>query len=122
MKLKSLLFVCCLSLFSSAFADNRHVHPQAKTNDIKAGVKNAMYPGYCEIEIINDNYDFVNVYGQFDDGSYMAPFSVFRYEAPHYISLYYYGYCHQAMNLTIDTSYGARIYSGYTPVGSTVRM
>ncbi|VEG92425.1 hypothetical protein [Legionella spiritensis] len=122
MKLKSLLFVCCLGLLSAAFADNRHIHPQAKEKDVKSSVKNAMYPNYCEIEIINDSYDGVNVYGRFDDGSYLDAFSIRRYEAPHYISLYYYGYCHSWMNIYIDTFSGYHVYSGYTPVNSTIRI
>lgn len=124
MKLKSLLFVCCLGLLSSAFAQNRHVHPQAKPADVKAvaGAKNAMLPGYCEIEIINDSYDNLSVFGQFDDGSYLNSFNIYRFDAPHYVSLYYYGYCHAWMNLYIKTFSGYSVYAGYTPVNSTIRV
>ncbi|KTD18846.1 Uncharacterised protein [Legionella lansingensis] len=127
MKLKSLLFVCCLGLLTSAFADNRHLHPQANsptanTAGAKSVAKGAKLPGYCEIEIINSSYDHVRVYGVFDDGKSLTPFNVYSYEGPHYIDLFYYGYCHAGMNLWIDTFSGYRIYGGYTYVNSTVRV
>lgn len=124
MKLKSLLFVCCLGLLSSAFAQNRHVHPQAKPADVNAvaGTKNAMMPGYCEIEIDNYRNENLVVTGQFDDGSYLPPFTIYRYDAPHYISLYYYGYCHNGMYLSVQDYAGYYLYSGYTPVESKVTL
>lgn len=125
MKLKSLLFVCCFGLLSTAFADNRHVHPQANANAVvesKVAPKPATAAGYCEIEIINRSYDDVRVYGIFDDGSAMAPFDIYRYETPHYIDLFYYGYCHAGMNLYIDTFSGYRVFAGYTPVYNTVNI
>ncbi|CEK11347.1 hypothetical protein [Legionella hackeliae] len=127
MKLKSLLFVCCLGLLTSAFAENRHFHPQAnnptaKAADAKSAAKSAKLPGYCEIEIINSSYDNVRVYGIFDDGTTLTPFNIYRYEGPHYVDLFYYGYCHAGMNLYIDTFSGYRIYSGYTYVNHTVQI
>lgn len=115
MKIKSLLFVCCLSLFSSVFAADRHMHPKADTNPTAAAI------GGCEINILNDSYDNVNVYGTFDDGTSMTPFSIYRFGSAS-ISLYYYNYCHRDMYLDIVTFTGYHVYSGYTNVDSIVRV
>lgn len=125
MKLKSLIIGFCLSFCASAFAGNQHLHPQATTDDSqlnKPASTDMKWPGYCEIEVINNSYDNVTVYGVFDDGVVMDPFNVYSFESPHYISLYYYGYCHQGMNLYIDTWSGYHLYSGYTTRRSTVRI
>ena len=120
MKLKSLLFVVCLGLFSNLFAANIHLNPKADAADTKSIAKETMFPGYCQIEVINDSFTDVYVYGTFDDGS-TVDFSIYRYEAPHYISLFYYFYCHSGMYLTIQSPYGV-IYSGWTNVDSTVHI
>lgn len=123
MRVKSIVLACCLGLMGLAMADNRHVYPEVNANKNQSGSeKNAMTPGYCEIEIINSSYDNVTVYGRFDDGSRLSPFDIYSYEIPHYISLYYYGYCHSNMYLDIVTFNGYHIYSGYTAVNSTVRV
>lgn len=120
MKLKSLLLMLCFSLFTNAFAVNLHLHP--KVNEGQKTDKNLSYPGYCEIEIINDSYTDVFVSGLFDDDSYLDDFTIYRYERPHYVSLFYYNYCHRGMNLTVRTPYYGVIYSGWTPTSSTVRI
>lgn len=120
MKFKSLLFVCCLGLLSSAFADNRYFHPQANTADAKSTDKKVRSPGFCEIEIRNFSYDDVVVSGYYDDGKPRTPLNVYRNGSPLYLDLYYYGYCHAGMTLYIDTFSGYRVYAGYTPVQSTV--
>lgn len=120
MKLKSVLFAICLSLIGQAFAANVHLNPKAEEADKKSVAKEAMYPGYCEIEIINDSPTNISVFGTFDDGSSIA-FDIYRFDAPHYISLYYYGYCHGGMYLTIQYLYGT-IYSSWTNVGSTIHI
>ncbi len=122
MKLRSFVFVFCVSLCSFAFAANQHLHPEASTTDNKPAEKHATWPGYCEIEVINNSFTDVRVYGVFDDGENLVPFSVYSFEAPHYISLYYYGYCHAGMNLYIDSWSGYHIYAGYVPTGSTIRI
>lgn len=115
--LKTVLFVACVSLFSSAFAVNMHLHPKAEA---KPAAKGVTYPGYCEIEIINDSYTDLRVYGTFDDGS-TVDFNVYRYEYPHYISLFYNFYCHSGMYITIQSPFYT-VYSGWTNVNSTVRI
>lgn len=122
MKLRSLLVGLCVSLCSTVFAANHHFHPQATNSDNKTTEKKVAWPGACEIEIINNSYDDVRVYGVFDDGSSLTPFNIYSYESPHYISLYYYGYCHSGMDLYIDTWRGYHVYADYTPRGSTVRV
>lgn len=122
LKMKVLVLVGCLGLFTGAFAaGNQHEHPQAHSEASQAGVK-AIWPGSCEIEIINQSYDDVRVYGVFDDLTTLSPFYIYSREAPHYVSLYYYGYCHAGMNVYIDTLSGYRVYAGYTLVDSTVRI
>lgn len=123
MKLKSLIFGLCVALCSSVFAANQHLHPQVNLNaDEKLSAKNISYPGYCEIEIINNSFEDIRVYGVFDDGASLLPFNVYSFEAPHYISLYYYGYCHAGMDIYIDSWNGYHIYSGYTERRSTIRI
>lgn len=123
MKFKSIAMACLLGFVSGTYADNRHVHPQDKNTTTTAvpSVK-AKYAGYCEIEIINQSYDDVRVNGVFDDGLPLEPFTIYSYEAPHYISLFYYGYCHYGMDLYIDSYYGYNLYSGFTKRESTVRI
>lgn len=128
MKFKSLVFVCCLGLLSSAFAGNsRHVHPQTNSNDgqkqAQSLKKGAQLPGYCEIEIVNQSGHDIKVYGVFDDRVPLAPFQIYAYEAPHYIDLFYNGYCHAGMDLYIDSwdwPLWYRIYSSWTPVGTSI--
>ena len=122
MKLKSITMGCLLALFSSTYAANHHVHPEDKTTPKVAPAIQAKYAGYCEIEIINQSYDDVRVSGVFDDGMPLDPFTIYSWESPHYISLFYYGYCHYGMNLYIDSYYGYNLYSAYTPRETTVRI
>ena len=123
MKIKSLLFVCGLSLMSSVFAGNRHVHPDVNANKTENPVLNkSLMPNFCEIEIINSSWDNVTVYGQFDDGSALIPFNIYSYESPYYISTYYYGYCHSDMYLDIVTFSGYHVYTGYTRTESMIRI
>jgi hypothetical protein len=129
MKLRNLVFVCLLGLFSPLFAANKHLHAGAEVENQATNVNASSasqtkfgWPGYCEIEIINNSYDDVRVYGVFDDGIALEPFNVYSYESPHYISLYYYGYCHNGMDLYVDTFYGAHVYAGYVSRYSTIRI
>ncbi|KTC66179.1 Uncharacterised protein (plasmid) [Legionella adelaidensis] len=120
MKLKSLLLVCCLGLFSSAFAVNTHYHPQAGKND---NVKNSVsMPGLCEIEINNFSYEDFIVSGQFNDGTPLIPFYIYVNDAPHYISLFYNGRCSHGMMINITNLAGYPIYSQYTPRYSTINI
>ena len=70
MKIKSLIFFLCLSMLgqvSAGTASSQHVHPKAKSE--KQADAASLRPGYCEIELFNNSYDDVSVYGEFDDGS-----------------------------------------------------
>lgn len=117
MKIKSAILGLCIGLCSSVFAANL-----PNMEGPRAPAKNASYPGYCEIEIANNSFDNVRVYGVFDDGTSLSPFNIYTFESPYYISLYYYGYCHAGMYLYIDTFSGYRIYAGYTETGTTLRV
>ncbi|MCL9685522.1 hypothetical protein [Legionella maioricensis] len=120
MKLKSLLFVVCFSLFSNVFAANLHINPKADAEDKKSITKNISYPGYCQIEIINNSFTDVTVFGTYEDGSSLA-FGIYSFDAPHYISLYYNLYCHSQMYITVQSPYYT-LYSGWTNVNSTIRI
>lgn len=120
MKLKSLLFILCFGLFSQSFAANLHLHPKADTADKQSIQKSISYPGYCQIEIINDSFTDVRVFGTFDDGS-NVDFNIYRFESPHYISLFYNFYCHNGMMLTIQSPFYT-LYSGWTDVNTTIRL
>ncbi|KTD06113.1 hypothetical protein Lgra_2890 [Legionella gratiana] len=125
MKLKSLLFAICFGLFGHAVAANQHMHPKANEvdNNKNAASKPSMLPGYCEIEVINESYTDVYVDGFFDDNAYLKPFRVFSFDAPHYISLYYYGACHYGMQLRVASAGSPYfIYDRWTTVGSTVHI
>lgn len=120
MKLKSLLFLVCFSLFTNVFAVNLHINPKADSEDKKSIAKGVTYPGYCQIEIINDSFTDVSVFGTYDDGSSVG-FDIYRFDAPHYISLFYNFYCHSQMYITIQSPYYT-LYSGWTNVNSTIRI
>lgn len=94
--------------------ENMHYYPNSNidTNE-KREIKELKYPGYCEIEIVNNSDYTVRVFGIFDDGSELSAFRIYPHEYAHYISLYYYGYCHYGMDLYIETLRGYRVYSGY---------
>lgn len=121
MKLKSCVLMCSLALASSAYAGNVHFHPKANEATPQAP-KGLQMPGYCQIEVINDSYSDVRVYGMFDDQSSMEPFNIRSYDSPHYINLYYYGSCHPGMNVNITTMYGYPLYNSFTSVHKTVRV
>ena len=120
MKLKSLIFIVFLGLFTNSFATNMHLHPKAENTDKKEITKKLTYPGFCEIEIINDSFSDLRVSGTFDDGTGLD-FYIYRYEAPHYISLFYYGYCHSGMYLTVQTPFYT-VYSDWTNAYDSIRV
>ena len=122
MRLKLVVLGFCVIFCSSVFAINRHIHPQANNKELAPIEKKFDWPGYCEIEIINRSYEDVRVYGVFDDGYPMEPFTIYSFEGPHYISLYVYGYCHAGMDLYIDTWSGYHLYAGYTPRRRSIRI
>lgn len=128
MKLKSLFLVVCFSLISNVFAANVHMHPETSAEDQKSVTqskksdeKNLTYPGYCQIELINQSSTNVRVIATYDTG-YVDDFNIYSYESPHYMNLYYHFYCHSGMYITIMNLFPPynTIYSGWTNVNSTV--
>lgn len=71
---------------------------------------------------INDAYTNVTVYGRYDDGVPMIPFNIYSGEYTHYIDLYYNGYCHSGMYLSIVTFSGYTVFSGYVFSGDTLHI
>jgi hypothetical protein len=123
MKIKALILGCCLGMSSVVFAAaNQHAYPEAENTKTQNTAKELQWPGYCEIEIINQSYDDIRVTGVFEDGTMLRPFIIYSYESPHYISLYYYGYCHRGMDLDIDSLDGYHLYGGYTRRQSSIRV
>ncbi len=117
MKLNAWVFGSMLGLFSSVHAANQHVHPQ-----VDAVGPSAQWAGSCEIEIINRSFSDMRVFGIFDDGIPLEPFNVYSFELPHYISLFYNGYCHRGMELDIDTFSGRHLFGDYVHAGMTVEI
>ena len=110
------LFLWCLCSVVYADTANRHVHPrfaQAETQSMK-------WAGNCEIEIVNQSYTDVQVFGVFDDGTDLDPFNIYSFSPAHYISLYYNGYCHAGIHLDIDTFTGYHVFGYYVHRGTTV--
>jgi hypothetical protein len=122
MKLKSLLFLSCLSVLPTAFANDVHYNPSVTDSEKQSIAHNTMAPGPCEIEIINDSSYDLMVYGRFDNNLYLIPFLLKYWGAPQRISLYYNNVCHLGMDFYIETTSGTVKYNGYTPVEKTIRV
>ena len=125
MKFKALLLILLGSMSSIVMAE-QHAHPNLNPNDqsqqASKNSKQMTYPGSCEIELLNHSSYDVRVNGVFDDGISLIPFNIYSYDAAQYISLYYYGYCHDGMDLYIDTFFGTSVYAGYVPRYTTIRI
>lgn len=130
MRIKTLIVSLCFLLVGQVFASdhssNVHAYPKEKNLSANSSVteKEKLSPsfGSCEVEIINDSFSNVTVYGRYDDGIPLTPFNVYSYEFSHYIDLYYNGYCHSGIYLSIVTFSGYTIFSGWVYVGSTVHI
>jgi hypothetical protein len=124
------VITCLLSLYllisSQVFATpakaNIHLYPMTTVTAASAEQNKPFVFGTCDIEIINDSFSNVTVYGRYDDGIPLVPFSVYSYEYSHYIDLFYNGYCHSGMYLSIVTFTGYTIFSGYVFTGSTLHI
>lgn len=116
---------CLLSMPGFAASTNTHTYPgekhaKAAESALKSD-KNISFGG-CEVEIINDSFSNVTVYGRYDDGIPLVPFNVYSYEFSHYIDLYYNGYCHSGIYLSIVTFSGSTIFSAWVYTGSTLHV
>jgi hypothetical protein len=124
--MKNLILLLVVSLIAStSFATSAqyHLYPNAKIEDIKKSSKNTLKAApSCLIKITNDSHDDILVYGTFDDGTPLQPFMIYAYESSHYISLFYYGFCHAGMDVNIDTTSGLRLYNQYTWVNTRLRI
>lgn len=107
--------------YQASYANTMHQHPQFNSSKTVKTQKSIKYPGRCEIEILNNSYEAVNVYGEFDDGAWLS-FNIYPYSAPHRISLFYYGYCHADMYVHIETLDGYLVFTGFPSVGSTIEV
>lgn len=77
---------------------------------------------YCSIEIINTNKDTASVFVTFDDRS-AVHILVHTHEAPHYVSLFYDGYCHSGAHVRVELRpSGHTVYDQWTNTDSTVRI
>lgn len=103
-----------LVLINSSYASTINHHPSVSPNSNNL-------PG-CEIEIINKSSVYVNVYGTFDDGVPMVPFTVMPDNMPRYIDLLFNGYCHQTMYLDIADANGLHVYTKYTTVNTQIKL
>lgn len=127
MKLKSLLFVCLVALFSSANAETRHVPANANSSaTAKTVVKKAKMPGYCEVEILNYSRDDLSVWGRLSNNAEVSFYiSRFRnFPESHIIDMYdyYYGGCPLWIDLSIITTNGYPVYHEITYPGSVIEV
>lgn len=117
--MKTMALLGCLSLIGAANAGVVKFHPDSPNQPTTQAAEETSVRG-CKIRIINDSFSEVTVSGTFDDQQPLIPFYV---EPNDYadVSLWYYGYCHPSMYMSIVDSYtGYRFYSNYTAVGSTI--
>ncbi|NBX85612.1 MAG: hypothetical protein EBQ95_08430 [Gammaproteobacteria bacterium] len=124
--MKNWILALAVSLIAStsfATSSQYHLYPNSKIEDIPKSSKNASKSApTCLIKITNDSHDDILVYGTFDDGTPLQPFIIYAYESSHYISLFYYGFCHAGMDINIDTTSGLRLYNQYTWVNTRLRI
>lgn len=120
MLLKTVLFIYAICSLSVGFAQNHDVHQNAK--ELNSSNANVTSPGICDIEIINDSFDDIRVYGRFDDFTYLNTFTMPHWGTPQYVSLFYSGFCHPGMDFYIETIEGKHKYNGFTPVGKTIKI
>ena len=114
MKWRTFLLIACIGISSLLSAEGIHTHPKF------ADAEKSIRPNFCQIEIINNSFEDITVYGQFDDGLWLVPFYVYAYDRPQYISLFYNGYCHRDIFLDLVTFSGYHFYSGYTFMNSSI--
>lgn len=118
MRLKSLLFVICMSFVTSIFATSVHQHPKANLQEKSAKAQSVKKLGSCDIVIINRSYMDLYVQGTFDDYTSIG-FPIYRYDGPHIIDMYYDYYCHPYMDLLITSPYGV-VFQTTARVGSSI--
>lgn len=121
MKLNAVVLGCMMGFSSALIAAPQHMHTQKADSKLTSSYA-PTWANDCEIEIINRSYVDVRVSGMFDDGESLRPFITYSFGVPEYITLYYDGYCHDGMELDIDSVYGRHIYAGYVRGGQTVTI
>lgn len=120
MKFKSILFILCFGMLTQTFAANVHFHPsQEATATVKQNQQSPENRPQCSIRIVNNSGSNAHVTGVFTDGSRIG-FNIYRNDPPHDISLFYHGYCHNSMKITISTPYDGIVYSEWTQVGEVL--
>lgn len=129
MKFKSLLFVLCFSLVSSVFANasvkldySNRIKDKSVEKSATNKVKRA---GYCEIEVINYSETGLNAWGRTANGGFLHPTyipsgSTLNIDLTDYD--FAYEDCPYGMNLNIETTRGALIYSKFTYTGETITV
>jgi hypothetical protein len=115
---KWLMTIASLALFNISFAapSNIHFYPELAAND------KTTFSSPCLIKISNDSQYDLLITGTFDDGSSLAPFIIYAYEQPQFISLYYFNLCHGIMGVGIETTSGMKLYQQETYVNSRIRI
>ncbi|MBA2657930.1 MAG: hypothetical protein H0U70_13250 [Tatlockia sp.] len=127
MKLKSLVFIASLSLFSSAFAARTIILDAPQSNSRSTANKAAMFD--CQIRVINYSspsrmYD-LRMWGEVTNGAYLNPVYIYDRRIVHVIDLWDedYGYCPSGMYLNIETTRGYPIYSNqFFPTGTLIKI
>ena len=78
------------------------------------------YPGHCQIELVNDSHESITVHVTFDDGTPIV-FQMHSLDSPHYVDLFFHGYCHSRAHVTVS-DWKHILYHNYTNVQSTIRI
>ncbi|MBA2710766.1 MAG: hypothetical protein H0U57_09270 [Tatlockia sp.] len=127
MKMKPLVLVLGLGMLSSVYADSKAALDYANRPNGKPAVKSAtakpMWPGFCEIEVVNRSSTSLSAWGRGSTGGVLRP-TYIPYNSNLKIDLwdYNYGECPRGMDLNIETSYGDLVYSQFTYAETTVRI
>ncbi|MBA2653166.1 MAG: hypothetical protein H0U73_13015 [Tatlockia sp.] len=127
MKLRSLLFVSCLSLLSSAYAESRQVFLDAPSPEAKSAkqsvTKGMIYD--CAIRLINySNYD-LRMWGEVTNGAVLQPAYIYDRAVTHLIDIYDYNYymCPEGMYLNVETVRGTPVfYNRFITPGSLISV
>lgn len=121
MHIKPVLMACSLVIAATAVSAAPNAHGSLhKGESVEAPADARLKRGY-DIEVVNDSYDDLRVYAQYEDGCWIEPFNIYRYEYPHTIDTYHNGYFNN-MRVTIDTFRNYRVYDAITRPGSSVRI
>jgi hypothetical protein len=78
-------------------------------------------PGHCEIEIVNGSHEAVTVHVTFED-RHSVSFVMHQHDAPHYVNLFWGGYCHRDAHVVVTDAHRRPLYSSFTKVDAIIHI